>query len=569
MSKFFAKSRAIFLKCDDAFQRFHHWKWRYFVIVPALFLAIYLLYLFFCFIPAAYDGLSEGFSTPGKQEAFYILYGVFAGLYILVLFLKGFTHRLHGEDFARFGLYLGIGALLCFGFTLSFNSNSWSHDWNYLGKNDHWYIIHTFFTTGAFPDVSLNNQTYQPRFWHLLMGLFMKFNANFVHVSEEAVLYTQDYAYTISLNEYLLLDMCRILMAFSGALTLLTIYNIYKRLNLKGFLLAAATLLTCLTPTLWYVNFYRNNDGLAFFFEMQALLFALRYLQKHDWLSVIMTALAVGAGMETKLNAGLISLYIGGLFVYLLVRLVKAHDAEKEGGSAKDIRRFILQMVTFAIVVFPLGLGWAVFANIRFNEPFGYVMELPANMSYGMYIDPSYYNPFLRYVAFPSPDLFFSIFNHRWMRKENGLYIDHWGDLDFNCWTAFFKTSFFGEHDLSGSLTPFQSVFVYLTYYSVLLLTLVTIVYSLVRFGRLFLHHRSGFQGHHFLRYTVLALLVIHGFAYVYFCYRYPVGCTQNARYAMPLYLPIHILMAYALRDVPIFLGRKLAKTLPSTPAHD
>jgi hypothetical protein len=568
MKKFGEKVRRIFIKIDEALSRFHAWKWRYFIIVPALLLLLYLLYLFFCFIPAAYDGLSEGFATKGKQVAFYTLYGVFGALYILYLVGKGLTHRLHGEDFARLGLYLGSGALLCFGFSISFNSGSWSHDWNYLGKNDHWYIIHTFFTAGTFPDVSLNNQTYQPRFWHLLMGLFMKFNANFVHVSEEAVIFAKSYDFTISVNEYLVLDMCRILMAYIGILTLLTIYNIYKKFNLNGFLLAAATLLTCLTPTLWYVNFYRNNDGLAFFFEMQALFFALRYFKKHDWLSLILTALAIGLGMETKLNAALISIYIGGLFIYMLIKLIKAHESKNDEGSADALRIFIVQMVVFALIVFPLGLGWSIFAFRRFREPFGYVMELPADMSFGMYIDPHYYNPFLRYVAFPSPDLFFSIYNHRWMSKVDGVYVDRWGDLDFNCWTAFFKTSFFGEHDLGGSLTPFESVFVYLAYYGALFLTMATMVYALARFVALFAHHRAGFKGNHFLRYSVLALLAIHGLAYVYFCYRYPVGCTQNARYALGLFLPLHILMAYTLRDVPVFLGGKMQKFLPAQ-VHD
>jgi hypothetical protein len=545
-------------RAEVALSRFFLKKWHYAITLPLLLLGLYILYFIFCFSPNVYDKTSGGFRSSGTQIAFTVCFIVAAVLGILFLVFKGVFHRLHSRDFARLAIFLGSFALLTFGFSLSFNTNDWSHDYGIYGGGGHWVIIHQIFNEFTFPDVNLRNQTYQPRLWHLAMALFMKFNGLFVHLGDSLVANTGSYSVTIT--EYALLDMDRILMAYLGILTLYFIYRIYSYFGLKGFTLAAATVLTCATPSMWYVFFYRNNDGMAFFFEVLALYFTLRYFKKQDWVSVLLTALCIGLGMETKLNAGLISLYVAGLFIYILVKLILAKKKGIPAFGNLTLKTFILQMVCFAVIVFPLGLGWSIYAKVKYDEPFGYVMDLGRDMSYGMYIDPNFYNPFLRYFAFPSPDLFFSMYNHRWMSQVNGAYVDRWGDLDFNCWTAFYKTAFFGEQDLSGSISPVGLVFASLFYYLFIWIVAGTMVYAIIKFILLFRNNNAGFKGNHFLRYSVVALLAIAGGSYMYFCYRYPVGCTQNARYAMLFFIPMDILMAKAAEDSFHFFANKSLK---------
>ncbi|OPZ34424.1 MAG: hypothetical protein BWY98_01076 [Tenericutes bacterium ADurb.BinA155] len=558
MRKFFFSLARGEAKTEAFLSRFFLKKWHYLVTLPLLLLGLYILYFIFCFSTSTYaehtgfrDGIAQGVFVGCYIAA--LLFGIF------LLVFKGVFHTLHSRDFARFAIFAGALSLLLYGFSLSFNSGDFSHDYGVYGGGGHWSIIHQIYTTMSFPDVNLYNQTYQPRLWHLTMALFMKFNGIFVHVSNVVV--PASGSYQVTMNEYILLDMDRILMAYIGILTIYFIYRIYSYFGLQGFVLAASTVLTSFTPTLWYVWFYRNNDGLAFFFEILALYFTLRYLKKQDWASVLLTAVFIGLGMETKLNAGLISLYVAGVFIYILVKVILAKKKGQPAFGNLTLKTFLLQMVCFAAIVFPLGLGWSIYAKIKFNEPFGYVMDLGHDMNQGMYIDPSFYNPFLRYFAFPSPDLFFSIYNHRWMSQVNGAYVDKWGDLDFNCWTAFYKTAWFGEYDLTDTISPIGSVFAHLFYYAFIWITMGTMLYSICRFVLLFKEDCAGFKGNHFLRYSVVALLVIAGGSYAYFCYAYPVGCTQNARYAMLLFLPLDILMAKAAYDSFHFFSHKLQKS--------
>jgi hypothetical protein len=339
-------------RAEVALSRFFLKKWHYAITLPLLLLGLYILYFIFCFSPNVYDKTSGGFRSSGTQIAFTVCFIVAAVLGILFLVFKGVFHRLHSRDFARLAIFLGSFALLTFGFSLSFNTNDWSHDYGIYGGGGHWVIIHQIFNEFTFPDVNLRNQTYQPRLWHLAMALFMKFNGLFVHLGDALVANTGSYSVTIT--EYALLDMDRILMAYLGILTLYFIYRIYSYFGLKGFTLAAATVLTCFTPTMWYVFFYRNNDGMAFFFEVLALCFTLRYFKKQDWVSVLLTALCIGLGMETKLNAGLISLYVAGLFIYILVKLILAKKKGIPAFGNLTLKTFILQMVCFAVIVFPL-----------------------------------------------------------------------------------------------------------------------------------------------------------------------------------------------------------------------
>jgi len=555
MSSFCDKVDQELAAIETSWQKFLSHKWHYLITLPGLLILLYVSYFIFCYSTTAYNvDASGGFRSVAAKNAFITIFAIIgflgAGLLVYKIVRKTFS----GRDLGRYGMIMGALALLCFGYYHTWNSDAYSHDYGYCGTGSHWYMIHSIYSSWTFPPVELYNQTYQPRLWHTSMAVFMRFNALFVHPSD-VILFTKN-GFSISVNEYVLLDMCRIAMAYCGILVVIMVPRIYAYLGLTGLYRGIATFLTCLVPSTWYILYYRNNDGLAFFFEVSALYFALLYYHKRDYVSVLLCAVAIGLGMETKLNAGLISLYVGGLFIYLFVRLLIDNKKHPERLKPHAIRTFLIQMVGFAIVVFPLGLGWAVYANKTYGESIGYVMDLGhSKEATGMFIDGSYYNPFLRYVAFPSPDLFFSIFNHRWMSEVNGVRVNHWGDLDFNCWTAYYKTALFGEYDLSETLTPLGATFSYLTYYLFIFIIMMTMVYSLVKFILLFRNRCAGFKGNHFLRYSVIVLLVINGGAYAYFCYAYPVGCTQNARYALPLIFPMIALMSYALIDVPRFLG--------------
>jgi hypothetical protein len=122
------------------------------------------------------------------------------------------------------------------------------------------------------------------------------------------------------------------------------------------------------------------------------------------------------------------------------------------------------------------------------------------------------------------------------------------------------KPPFLVNRILAVRISPTGLVFASLFYYLFIWIVAGTMVYAIIKFILLFRNNNAGFKGNHFLRYSVVALLVIAGGSYMYFCYRYPVGCTQNARYATLFFIPMDILMAKAAEDSFHFFANKSLK---------
>jgi hypothetical protein len=72
---------------------------------------------------------------------------------------------------------------------------------------------------------------------------------------------------------------------------------------------------------------------------------------------------------------------------------------------------------------------------------------------------------------------------------------------------------------------------------------------------RRFFHHGEGWKKTSFTYWSLLLIALVMGGNYAYFCYRYPVGCTQNARYALLLLLPLDALLGSVMAKGITFLS--------------
>lgn len=529
-----AKLSSAISKYDQKRDAFFSKKWHYLITLPLLFILLVYIYLLFCAREGTYDtvifGRLFGVKSEGTLIAFRILGGIIIGLGVATLVLRGFAKKLSGRDFARILVLSSCVGLLLFGFTNSLNEYGWHHDASKLGKGNHWSIIYDIYSTGEIPPVALNNQYYQPKVYHFIVATWMKIAKIFIPGGETLVdpkttVYT---AYTIA--AYQAFDSSRILMAFIGMLPIIITPRIFSYLGLKKAPLAIATGIAVMIPQTWFIHFYMNNDGMSYAFGVLAFYFALRYRKSKDYLTVILIALCLGLSMAIKLNGGFLAVPIALVFLFILLERIKALKA-KEETAKKSLIHFVIQVGIFAVIVFPLGLSVPIIHLVKYQEPIGYVLDL--GTTGGMYIDPEFYNPFQRYFPYLSGDYFFSIFNHRWRGKVNGQYVNVYGVIDFNCWAAFNKTLLFGEQDIMKSIHNFSLGMSGLAYFIVIL------IFFVFMYGWIFLLLKTirnkTWKQNLESNLIVIALVITYIVDYVWFCYKYPVGCTQNSRYVLYL----------------------------------
>ena len=533
---------------DSGLERFFAKKWHWFITVPAVTLLILVLYLIFCFTGTTYgdygyrDGIARGFARG--------LGGVVIILSLAYVIFEQIFGRLTARKTVWALLVISSTLLTLWGFQHHLNG-SHHHDAGALGSGNHWSIIYDIFSTGKIPAVNMRNQYYQPKFFHTLIAGLMKFNMVFVHVGDTPVATTpaglsRYPAYT--LDAYASLELTRVFMILLGIASLYAIYRIYAGLGLKGKKLGLCTAITIMIPEFWFIQFFLNNDGLALTLSLMALAFALEFKKRQGIVPLLCSAVCLGLGMMAKLNAALMAIPMALVFLYVVIE--KLRESPQKG---HDLLILLGKFALFAVIVFPLGLWTPILYKVKYDMPIGYVLDLTptqeAKESYGMYIDPTFYSFFRRCIPFPSEDLFYSPFNYRWRHKVNGVYVNEYGVIDFNCWTAFFKTSFFDEwDDFARHQGHFVSGILVFGMYLQALLSYLAILAGVFYAVRFVVEKR--FKGSWLLPAFLAVTVITYATNYVIFVNKYPVGCSQNARYLMPIWIPIQCVVGSMIVDL-------------------
>ena len=542
-------------------QRFLHSRWRFALYLPLLLLGLTLIHYLFAYSATPYGG-SEGWKSAGAKTVFFVLFAIFYLFVALRLVFLGLAKRLTARHLGFAFMLVSAGILIVFSFYRYMNYAGFKHDWglsyyasNYNDPNGHFGIIYDIFNNGRIPDPDLDKgQYYQPKMWHSLMAMWMNLSKIFIHApAENPVLDVPGKVFPLyTYHEYALLESCRIMINFYGILTLYFMFRVFVRLFEKGAKLAVASFFISTTPVLWYVPFYGNNDSLSFAFALMGLLFALEFRKRHSYVNIVLSGIGIGAGMMCKLSSAMVAFPVAFIFILELVKVLKA----KPKGSkfwTPEVTAFAFQILAFAIVVFPLGLGTHLYNKIVFGEPIGYVYDLEWHTGSfrqnWMHLDDKVYSPLARFFTFPQSDLYYSMFNLRYCKEVTTLsdgtrwWVSKWGEQDFNVWTAFLKTSLWGETTLN--LSDATLVFATIAYHTYIVLGCLFLFMALIYIGRSFFKKDSN----RFLFFLMLIIALSTGFSYAYFCGKYPVGCSSNARYALLLFIPIQVTLASGFVD--------------------
>ena len=159
------------------------------------------------------------------------------------------------------------------------------------------------------------------------------------------------------------------LQALSLLWSQFAVIMIYKTLVLAGISkesrIPAAAVVSAF-PTFTILAGSVNNDILSILLFFTAFYFGLKWFKEGKWKNIILSALATGFGMMTKLSVGLIAFPLGFLFIVKLIRDIRG---KKEGG------RTFANLAAFGLISAPLGLWFQIRNFLMYKVPLSYVLR--------------------------------------------------------------------------------------------------------------------------------------------------------------------------------------------------
>lgn len=459
--------------------------------------------------------------------------GVFKGAMFLALSLLAvfavlkFTKRLTFQNALLLLFLAGVAVRIIYAFYTPIAENSVrQHDvWRFIaGKGDELleefnnrrhaeyieYIAKYLKLPDADPSGGLS-QLYHPPLHHILAGIWLRLNLTFGMTYKSAV------------------EGIQILTAFYSSTCMITGYKIFRELGLCGKKLFRATAIVSLFP--WFFLFAGgvNNDILSVALGFGAILATIKWYKNPKISKLILIAVTLGLAMFTKLSMGLLAPAIAYVFLVKFVSVCKGRENvifTRNGQKSVGVIYMICGFALFAVVVFPLGLGWQVKNLILWDMPLTYV--------------PSLSNTNIQYVGFHSViERFFGV-NVDTLTNPFVIWGDKgdWGFWEYNIGLGALKTGLFGEASFFalGKSADFEAVVISTigsTFCALLyVFAIALIVISLISFYFFFKNKYYGLN-----KTLVRMLLVIFAsflINYVVFCFGYAFTCTMNFRYIVP-----------------------------------
>lgn len=243
-------------------------------------------------------------------------------------------------------------------------------------------------------------------------------------------------------------------------------------------------------------------------FSFLAIYYAIKWYYNHSYLNTILLAIFIGLAMMTKLSGATICIPIAIIFILEFIKSIKTKN--------KPIN-LCIKYAVFLLICASLGLWFQIYAKIRFNQPFGYVLGQD-----GVGIDPRLstadHNIFERIFLFINFD---EIFGKIYLNsRENYSLLNY-------C----LKSAIFGEFSYwqGESFAVLSIFFNYMFFFSSIILF---IIYAIKAKKEDFFAKLMGFS-----------IIISQAACMIYFYIRMPYGCTMDFRYIVPIIIGFAILM--------------------------
>lgn len=451
-----------------------------------------------------------------------------------------FTNRLTAKR--ALVLLLVAGYALRVGYMLYTGAATRQQDTYTKNFDGHEAYAWTIFSTGKLPSSNVY-QFYHPPLNAMIQAAFMRFVSwlcEFLALGEyvpSAFLYGKP-DYIVDETRWFLYSSCQVLSVLYSLAACVGMLKILRLFNFQGKTRLLIASFVVLFPRNVQFSGMLNNDGLAFALAIYAIYFALKWQkQGRGFADILLCALCVGLGMMTKLSSATVCLPIAGIFIFELVDSIK----KKEG--AFGFGNMALQYSVFLLVCAPLGLWFQVYANLRFDQPFGYVFS---NLNHLLYTgDHSFFSRFILCLDFSE------YFGSLWCRPFNGNYY---------LFNYALRSSIFGEFSYwQGEGFAVLAVIAAYAFCVALFIALVYL-FALWRKSRSKPHALGGALGALDGGRVALNVISLKDFLFVfllmqsqvlsenYFYLQMPYGCTMDFRYIMPMILAIALTLGYVLK---------------------
>lgn len=288
----------------------------------------------------------------------------------------------------------------------------------------------------------------------------------------------------------------------------ISLWLVWKILKLWGYCGGEALfpfLIIAFNPTFVILSGSVNNDPLCVMFMILAVYFAVMWYRTPKYSLITGCALAIGLGMSTKGTAALVAAPVAFIF---LIKLWK------------ERMKIFGQLVTFAVMVFPLGLWWYIRNYVAFGVPVNYIYYTDTDAIGYLGYMPAW----KRMLDF---DIHYFSFENLYLQFE-GKYTDK------NPIIGLLKTVVFGQWRYNYN--PYIKILAYalLVAWIVLVIVALSAIVSFVKRRKTYCIESAG----------IVIFFLMQLISYYYFCITYPFVWTMDIRYAVPILLCISLFLA-------------------------
>ena len=305
---------------------------------------------------------------------------------------------------------------------------------------------------------------------------------------------------------------CKILTFIYSVLTLIIICKIIKEFDLPKIASNIFLAIMALYPGLIVMTTQYSNDCLSYLFFYLSLYLGIKWAKTKKLSTIICLALSIGFGMLTKVSVGLVAFIVGPM---MFIIWIKSLTANKKGLQAYEVKPSItVQLIIFALIVFPLGLSYSIRNYIVFGQGFGEISDIVQGSALDMRLKNFTFAE--RYLTFAFGKLYdgrYDIF-HDW--------------TEYNIWVDLVKTSAFDEFQFRfDNIYPALYVvwFLNIVYWFI---GTISIIYNTVV---MILRKFRGPENVRNLRNISLMLYFLAFIAFLSFNLKYPNSPNSNWRY--------------------------------------